>query len=245
METMAKKVIPYKDSTLGKKEQVRAMFDNISRDYDGLNRIISLGTDIKWRKRIVKLLAPGAPRTILDIATGTGDLAIALSGTGAEKIIGLDLSPGMLEVGRAKVAKKQLEGTIDMVLGDSEDLPFGDQGFDAVTVAFGVRNFEDLEKGLSEIYRVLRPGGQLVILETSVPTQAPFKQGYHLYTKYLLPLMGKLFSKDRSAYAYLSESAAQFPHGEAFNNILAKMGFIAIENKPQTLGVATIYVATK
>lgn len=242
---MEKKVTPYKESSLGKKEQVKQMFDTISGDYDGLNRIISLGTDIKWRKRIVSYLMEKSPRNILDIATGTGDLAIALVGTRAEKIVGLDLSPGMLEVGKAKVAKKGLEHTIEMVLGDSEDLPFGEDSFDAVTVAFGVRNFEDLDRGLQQIYRVLRPGGQLVILETSVPTRTPFKQGYHLYTKYLLPLMGKIFSKDRSAYAYLSESAAQFPHGPAFNNILSKNGFIAVENKPQTLGVATIYVATK
>lgn len=242
---MAKKVIPYKDSSLGKKEQVKQMFDTISGTYDGLNRVISFGIDIKWRKRIVQQLAKRSPKTILDIATGTGDLAIALTGTGAEKIVGLDLSPGMLEVGRAKVADKNLGGTIEMVLGDGEALPYGEGSFDAVTVAFGVRNFEDLEKGLSEIHRVLRPGGQLLVLETSVPTKTPWKQGYHLYTRLILPLIGKIFSKDRSAYAYLSESAAQFPHGAAFNNILAKTGFIAIENKPQTLGVATIYVATK
>lgn len=242
---MAKKVIPYKDSSLGKKEQVKQMFDTISGTYDGLNRVISFGIDIKWRKRIVQQLAKRSPKTILDIATGTGDLAIALTGTGAEKIVGLDLSPGMLEVGRAKVAEKNLGGTIEMVLGDGEALPYGEGSFDAVTVAFGVRNFEDLEKGLSEIHRVLRPGGQLLVLETSVPTKTPWKQGYHLYTRLILPLIGKIFSKDRSAYAYLSESAAQFPHGAAFNNILAKTGFIAIENKPQTLGVATIYVATK
>lgn len=242
---MAKKVIPYKESELGKKAQVKQMFDTISKDYDGLNRIISLGTDIKWRKRIVALLREGAPKRILDIATGTGDLAIALSDTGAEKIVGLDLSPGMLEVAASKLAQKGLQGTVELVQGDSEKLPFSDGAFDAVTVAFGVRNFENLDQGLREIHRVLRPGGQLAILETSVPTRTPLKQGYRLYTKYLLPLMGRLFSKDRSAYAYLSESAAQFPHGEAFNNILAKNGFIAIENKPQTLGVATIYVATK
>lgn len=236
---------PYKESSLGKKEQVKQMFDTISGDYDGLNRIISLGTDIKWRKRIVSLLAKESPRKILDIATGTGDLAIALVGTGAEKIVGLDLSPGMLEVGKAKVSKKGLDHTIEMVLGDSEDLPFGEASFDAVTVAFGVRNFENLDLGLQQIYKVLRPGGKLVVLETSVPTKTPLKQGYRFYTKYLLPLMGKIFSKDRAAYAYLSESASKFPHGPAFNNILTKNGFIAVENKPQTLGVATIYVATK
>ncbi len=242
---MDKKVTPYKESSLGKKEQVKQMFDTISGDYDGLNRIISLGTDIKWRKRIVSLLAKESPRKILDIATGTGDLAIALVGTGAEKIVGLDLSPGMLEVGKAKVSKKGLDHTIEMVLGDSEDLPFGEASFDAVTVAFGVRNFENLDLGLQQIYKVLRPGGKLVVLETSVPTKTPLKQGYRFYTKYLLPLMGKIFSKDRAAYAYLSESASKFPHGPAFNNILTKNGFIAVENKPQTLGVATIYVATK
>ncbi|RUA18975.1 MAG: hypothetical protein DSY83_01170, partial [Flavobacteriia bacterium] len=186
-----------------------------------------------------------AGKTILDIATGTGDLAIALAPTGAEKIIGLDLSPGMLEVGKEKVSRKKLQDTIEMVVGDSENLPFEDNSFDAVTVAFGVRNFENLEKGLEEIRRVLKKGGNLVILETSVPTKTPFKQGYRIYTKYILPLIGKIFSKDRSAYSYLCESASVFPHGQAFNNILAKIGFIGIENKPQTLGVASIYVATK
>ena len=144
-----------------------------------------------------------------------------------------------------KVAKNSLDSTIDMVLGDSENLAFEDNTFDAITVAFGVRNFENLEKGLGEILRVLRPGGQFVVLETSVPTKFPFKQGYHFYTKFILPTIGKLFSKDRSAYKYLSESASVFPHGKDFNNILAKIGFIGIENLPQTFGVASIYVATK
>ncbi|MFD2099456.1 bifunctional demethylmenaquinone methyltransferase/2-methoxy-6-polyprenyl-1,4-benzoquinol methylase UbiE [Flagellimonas iocasae] len=242
---MSKKVTPYKESQLGKKEQVRQMFDTISKNYDGLNRIISFGIDLKWRKRMVKMLKAKAPQTILDIATGTGDLAIAMTQTGAEKIIGLDISPGMLEVGKEKVLDKNLQNTIEMVVGDSEDLPFEDHSFDAVTVGFGVRNFEHLEKGLAEIYRVLKPGGTFMVLETSVPTKTPFKQGYRLYCNYMLPTIGKMFSKDRSAYAYLSESASVFPHGEAFNNILAKIGFIGIENKPQTFGVASIYVATK
>lgn len=221
------------------------MFDNISKDYDGLNRVISFGIDVKWRKRVVKLLTAKNPQSILDIATGTGDLAIALKKTGAQKIVGLDISPGMLAIGRKKVLEKNLDSTIEMVIGDSEQLQFENASFDAVTVAFGVRNFEDLEKGLGEIYRVLKPGGTLAILETSVPTQFPFKQGYFFYSRYILPLIGKLFSRDRSAYNYLSESAAVFPHGKAFNNILEKIGFIAIENKPQTLGVATIYLASK
>ncbi|SHJ49318.1 bifunctional demethylmenaquinone methyltransferase/2-methoxy-6-polyprenyl-1,4-benzoquinol methylase UbiE [Pseudozobellia thermophila] len=242
---MAKKVIPYKDSDLGKKAQVTQMFDTISGSYDGLNRVISFGIDIKWRKRVVNIVKASRPESVLDIATGTGDLAINLVESGAKSIIGLDISPGMLEVGKKKVAQKKLDPIIDMVVGDSENLPFSDQSFDAVTVAFGVRNFENLEKGLSEIYRVLATGGTFVVLETSVPTQTPFKQGYSLYTKYILPMIGKLFSKDRSAYAYLSESASVFPHGEAFNNILRKIGFIEVENKPQTLGVASIYVAKK
>lgn len=242
---MSKKVKPYKDSDLGKKAQVTQMFDTISKDYDGLNRVISFGIDIKWRKRVVQLLKAKKPESILDIATGTGDLAIAMTKTGATKIVGLDISPGMLEVGKHKVADKKLDETISMVVGDSENLDFEDNSFDAVTVAFGVRNFENLEIGLKEIHRVLKPEGSLVILETSVPTRTPFKQGYFFYTKYILPAIGKIFSKDRSAYRYLSESASVFPYGQAFNNILSKTGFIGIENKPQTFGVASIYVATK
>ena len=242
---MAKKVIPYKNSSLGKKEQVTQMFDTISKNYDSLNRVISFGIDIKWRKRVVNLLKKKQPKNILDIATGTGDLAINLVQTGAKKITGLDISPGMLEIGKEKIAEKNLNHTINMIVGDSENLPFEENTFDAITVAFGVRNFENLEKGLAEIYRVLKPTGTFVVLETSVPTKTPFKQGYYFYTKNILPAIGKLFSKDDVAYEYLSESAAVFPHGKAFNNILQKIGFIAIENKPQTFGVASIYVATK
>jgi demethylmenaquinone methyltransferase/2-methoxy-6-polyprenyl-1,4-benzoquinol methylase len=242
---MAKKVTPYKDSELGKKEQVTQMFDSISGNYDGLNRVISFGIDIKWRKRVVAILKKKAPRTILDIATGTGDLAINMIETGAEKIVGLDISSGMLEVGKTKVFDKKLDKTIEMVVGDSENLPFEANSFDAVTVAFGVRNFETLDKGLAEIFRVLKPKGTFVVLETSVPTKTPFKQGYRFHCNYILPLVGRLFSKDRSAYSYLSESAAVFPHGEDFNNILRKIGFIEVANKPQTFGVASIYVATK
>ncbi len=242
---MNKKVTPYKDSTLGKKEQVTKMFDTISGNYDGLNRVISFGIDIKWRKRVVSIVSKNNPDKILDIATGTGDLAINMAQTGAGEIIGLDISPGMLEVGKRKISDKNLGDTIKMIVGDSENLPFDANSFDAITVAFGVRNFENLEKGLAEIFRVLKPGGSFVVLETSIPTKTPYKQGYKLYTRFILPAIGKLFSKDRSAYAYLSESAAAFPHGQQFNNILAKIGFIGIDNKPQTFGVASIYVATK
>ena len=242
---MSKKVTPYKDSKLNKKKQVEQMFDNISSSYDGLNRVISFGIDVKWRKKVVKLVTATHPNAVLDIATGTGDLAISIAKSGAKEIVGLDLSEGMLSVGRKKIKEENLENKIKMIQGDSEALPFSDNSFDAITVAFGVRNFENLEKGLEEILRVLKPGGIFVILETSVPTKFPFKQGYHFYSKNLLPLIGKMFSKDKMAYSYLSESAAAFPYGETFNNILRKIGFSKVENKPQTLGVATIYTASK
>jgi len=242
---MSIKVKPYKNSDLSKKEQVTKMFNTISKEYDSLNRVISFGIDIKWRKKVVNIVANQQPDIILDIATGTGDLAINLTKTKATKIIGLDISEGMLDVGRQKIAKKRLENTIDMVIGDSEKLSFRDNTFDAITVAFGIRNFENLEKGLSEILRVLKPGGIFVILETSVPEKTPFKQGYKFYTKVILPVIGKLFSKDKVAYSYLSESASVFPYGGALNNILLKIGFINAKALPQTFGVASIYKAFK
>lgn len=242
---MSEKITPYKDKTTTKKEQVTEMFDTISGNYDGLNRVISFGIDVKWRKKVVKIVSKTQPKNILDVATGTGDLAINLAETGATEIVGLDISAGMLEVGKDKIKTKKLDQIITMVKGDGESLPYEDNYFDAITVAFGVRNFEDLEQGLSEIYRVLKPKGIFVVLETSVPTKTPYKQGYKLYTSSILPLIGKIFSKDRSAYSYLSESAAAFPYGNAFNNILRKIGFIEVEDHPQTFGVATIYTATK
>ncbi|MFV8226822.1 bifunctional demethylmenaquinone methyltransferase/2-methoxy-6-polyprenyl-1,4-benzoquinol methylase UbiE [Christiangramia aquimixticola] len=242
---MSKKVTPYKDSKLTKKKQVEQMFDNISDNYDGLNRVISLGTDVSWRKKVVAAVAATNPESILDIATGTGDLAIQMANTGAKRIVGLDLSEGMLKVGRKKIAEKDLEVEIEMIQGDSEDLPFEENSFDAITVAFGVRNFENLEKGLEEIFRVLKPGGIFVVLETSVPTKFPFKQGYQFYSGHILPVIGKIFSKDKDAYSYLSESAANFPFGERFNNILSKIGFINVKDLPQTFGVSTIYIASK
>jgi demethylmenaquinone methyltransferase/2-methoxy-6-polyprenyl-1,4-benzoquinol methylase len=242
---MSEQITPYKDSQLGKKEQVAQMFDNISKNYDGLNRVISFGTDIKWRNKVLQLVDEIKPKRVLDIATGTGDLAILMTKTSAEKIIGLDISSGMLEVGKKKISQKQLSSKIEMVLGDSEDMPYDDHTFDAITVAFGIRNFENLEKGLKEILRVLKPKGRFVILETSVPEKFPFKQGYALHTKYFLPLVGKLFSKDNTAYAYLSESANAFPYGERLNNKLREIGFIDVVALPQTFGVATIYYASK
>ncbi len=242
---MSKNVTPYKDSNLNKKKQVEQMFDTISTNYDGLNRVISFGIDVKWRKKVIEMVSATNPEAVLDIATGTGDLAISLAKTGAKRIVGLDLSEGMLAVGREKIADEKLTGKIEMIQGDSEALPFEDNSFDAITVAFGVRNFENLEKGLSEIFRVLKKGGIFVILETSVPTKFPFKQGYNFYTKNLLPLIGKMFSKDKVAYSYLSESAAAFPYGEILNNILRETGFIDVRHHPQTMGVATIYSASK
>ena len=242
---MSEKIKPYKDSELGKKEQVAQMFDNISEDYDGLNRVISLGIDVSWRKKVVKLVGENNPQQILDIATGTGDLALMMSELNPEKIVGLDISEGMLQVGRQKIAKANLSNKIKMIVGDSENIPFPDNTFDAITVSFGVRNFENLDKGLTEILRVLKPGGKFVVLETSNPTKFPFKQGYKLYTNYILPIIGKLFSKDKVAYSYLSETANSFPFGEAFNNILQKNGFKNAKNIPVTFGVASIYTALK
>lgn len=243
---MKKKVIPYKDSKAGKKEQVEQMFDTISGNYDGLNRVISLGIDTKWRRKVIKQVKSQQPDNLLDIATGTGDLAIQFSQMLPKaEIVGLDISEGMLAVAQNKIKKAGNPQNIKFIKGDSENLPFEDSSFDAITVSFGIRNFEDLENGLSEIYRVLKSNGNFVILETSVPTKFPWKQGYFVYTKGILPLIGKWFSKDKVAYRYLCESASVFPFGEKLNNILRKIGFIEVENKPQTFGVATIYMASK
>ena len=247
---MSKNITPYKDSDLGKKEQVAQMFDAIATNYDGLNRVISFGIDVSWRKKVLQLVANTKPETILDIATGTGDLAILMTKTDAKEIIGLDISAGMLEIGKQKINEKKLDHKITMVLGDSENIPYPDNYFDAITVAFGVRNFENLEKGLAEILRVLKPNGIFVILETSVPTRFPYKQGYAFYTRFILPLIGKLFSKAifcalNVFFKYLSDSANIFPFGEALNNILRKIGFIDVKHLPQTFGVATIYHASK
>lgn len=239
-------ITPYKNSTEGKKKQVAQMFDSISGTYDGLNRVISWGADIKWREFVVKKVAEVQPRKVLDVATGTGDLAIALTQINNVQVVGLDISEGMLSVGREKIQKKNLTDRIELVHGDSENLPFPDNHFDAVTVAFGVRNFENLEKGLSEIYRVIRPGGRLVVLETSVPERFPFRQGYFIYTKFVMPTIGKIFSKDRSAYAYLSKSASAFPYGKNFRTILDQIGYNNTQYYPKTLGgVATIYTGNK
>ncbi len=242
---MSTKVTPYKDSDLSKKEQVAKMFDNVSNNYDFLNRLMTFGIDIKWRKKVVAIVSKNNPKTILDIATGTGDFAIMLAKLNPKKIIGLDISKGMLDVGIKKVKDNNLDGLIDMVLGDSEKLPFEDNSFDAITVGFGVRNFENLDKGLQEIHRVLNPNGIFVVLETSQPDKFPVKQLFNFYSKYVIPTIGKLFSKDKRAYTYLPQSAAIFPYGQHFNNILEKNGFNNATNKPLTFGAASIYTATK
>jgi demethylmenaquinone methyltransferase/2-methoxy-6-polyprenyl-1,4-benzoquinol methylase len=242
---MSKIIKPYKDSELGKKEQVAQMFDNISENYDDLNRVISLGIDVKWRKKVVEIVGKNKPKQILDIATGTGDLVLMMACLNPDRIVGLDISAGMLEVGKRKIEKAKLSDKIEMIVGDSEEIPFNENSFDAITVSFGVRNFANLDKGIKEIARVLKPTGVLVILETSNPTKFPFKQGYKFYTNFILPIIGKIFSKDKVAYSYLSESANYFPFGEAFNNILQKNGFTNTKDTPVTFGVATIYTASK
>ncbi len=238
-------ITPYKNKTLGKKEQVTKMFDAVSTKYDFLNRVLTFGLDISWRKKVVKIVADKNALTILDIATGTGDLAIMLATIKNAKIIGLDISKGMLAVAKEKVAKKQLNNQIELVLGDSEKLDFKDHSFDAITVGFGVRNFEDLNKGLQEIYRVLKPNGVFVVLETSQPTKFPMKQLFYFYSKYIIPTIGGLFSKDKKAYKYLPESAAKFPYGEKFNNILLKNGFNTAIDNPVAFGISSIYTAIK
>ncbi len=238
-------VIPYKELEEGKKEQVARMFNNISHRYDLLNRVLSLGIDIHWRKQAVKILKAHAPENVLDVATGTGDFAIAAVKSGAKKITGVDISTQMLAVGREKIAKLNLNNTIELLSGDSENLGFKDNLFDAVIVSFGVRNFENLEKGMSEIFRVLKPGGLLIVLEFSKPSGFFFKHIYNFYFKYILPAVGKMISKDTAAYKYLPDSVNAFPYGEAFTKILDKTGFKNTKCKPLTFGVSSIYTGKK
>jgi len=238
-------VVPYKDQEKSKKEQVADMFNNISPKYDLLNHVLSLGIDILWRKKAVKLLKEEKPKLILDVATGTGDFAIEALSLKPDKVIGVDISEGMLAMGRKKMERMNLTDKIDLQLGDSEKLHFDEGHFDAAIVSFGVRNFEDLEKGLGDMRRVLRKGGTIVILEFSQPTAFPFKQLYNFYFKNILPLIGKMLSKDNSAYTYLPESVQAFPYGEAFNQVLRKVGFNSIKCLPLTFGISSIYIAKK
>lgn len=238
-------VKPYATEEGSKKEQVAKMFDNISARYDFLNHFLSLGIDKGWRRKVVRMLKKDNPEKILDIATGTADLAIALTKIPGANVTGVDISAGMLKVGGEKIEKRGLTERIALQLGDSENLPFEDNSFDAITVAFGVRNFENLEQGLSEILRVIKPGGTVAILEFSQPTGFPFKQLYRFYFKFILPTIGKLVSKDQSAYTYLPESVDAFPYGTRFLDILNKLGYQDPVARPVTFGVATIYSATK
>lgn len=241
---MSKEVKPYQEEG-SKKEQVADMFDNIAARYDLLNHVLSLSIDKGWRKKVVKMASEGKPKLILDVATGTADLAIALEKAAPEAITGIDISAGMLEVGREKVAKKGLSKMISLEQADSENLPFPDQTFDAITVAFGVRNFENLEKGLSEMFRVLKPGGKLLVLEFSQPQKFPFKQLYNFYFKNILPTIGKLVSKDARAYTYLPESVQAFPYGDKFMTIMENCGYKKGRKIPVTFGIATIYEGLK
>ncbi|ADR22952.1 demethylmenaquinone methyltransferase [Marivirga tractuosa] len=238
-------VLPYKDKESSKKQQVADMFDNISHKYDFLNHFLSLGIDIRWRKKAIKLLKEIQPKQILDIATGTGDFAIESLKLNPDHVTGVDISEGMLSVGREKLKKRKLDDKITLTSGDSENLPFEDNKFDAIIVAFGVRNFENLEKGLAEMFRVLRPGGKVVVLEFSKPKSFPFKQLYNFYFKNILPTLGKTISKDNAAYTYLPESVKSFPDGKDFTSILDKLGFKDTVCKPLTLGISSIYTGIK
>ena len=238
-------IVPYKDQRSGKKEQVAKMFDNISKRYDFLNHVLSLGIDNLWRRKAINTLRKDQPKLILDIATGTGDFAIASLKLNPDKVIGVDISEGMLEVGKKKMLNKRLSEKIEMLLGDSESLEFEENKFDAVIVAFGVRNFEHLEDGLTDMFRVLRKGGKVVILEFSRPRVFPFKQLYNFYFNWILPKIGRLVSRDDVAYTYLPESVSAFPDGKKFTKILEKIGFRNTTCKPLTLGISSIYTGIK
>ncbi|MFY0592825.1 bifunctional demethylmenaquinone methyltransferase/2-methoxy-6-polyprenyl-1,4-benzoquinol methylase UbiE [Roseivirga sp.] len=238
-------VVPYKEKESGKKEQVAEMFNNISHRYDFLNHFLSLGIDILWRKKAIRLLKADQPKQILDVATGTGDFALEALALNPDRVVGVDISAGMLEMGKVKMKKKGVDHIIDMQMGDSEKLLFEDNTFDATIVAFGVRNFENLKKGLSDMHRVVKPGGKTVIIEFSRPRTFPMKQLYNFYFKSILPIIGKLISKDQSAYTYLPESVDAFPDGQDFLDILSEVGYKKIECRPLTFGISSIYIGQK
>ena len=237
-------VVPYKDS-LSKKDQVAKMFNNISRRYDFLNQLLSLGIDKMWRKRAIRVLEPLKPKTILDVATGTGEFALEALKLNPDKIYGIDIAEGMLDIGRQKIQAKKASALVELLHGDSENIPFKENKFDAVTVAFGVRNFENLKRGLSEILRVLKPGGMVVILEFSKPASFPFKQIYNFYFRFILPRIGSIVSHDKAAYTYLPKSVEAFPDGEDFLRILHDVGFKNTQCSSLTFGISSIYIGTK
>lgn len=242
---MSEKVLPYKDQSNSKKEQVAEMFDNISHKYDFLNHFLSLGIDKLWRKKAVKILAKDKPKVILDVATGTGDFALEAMKMNPEKVYGIDISKGMLSKGQEKVKKAGLENVITLDYGDSENIPFEDDFFDGLTVAFGVRNFENLKLGLKEMKRVIKPGAKAIILEFSKPKNFPFKQLYNFYFQTILPKLGSSISSDSSAYTYLPESVQAFPEGEEFEEVLKEVGYQFKETHRLFFGIASIYVVEK
>ncbi|MCB9235093.1 MAG: bifunctional demethylmenaquinone methyltransferase/2-methoxy-6-polyprenyl-1,4-benzoquinol methylase UbiE [Bacteroidia bacterium] len=242
---MEKIVTPYKDASKTKKEQVANMFDNIAGSYDFLNHSLSLGIDILWRRKAIRKLGEIKPKVMLDIATGTGDFAIEALKLKPTRVVGLDISEGMLEVGRKKMAKVKGGEIVEMVYGDSENLLFEDNSIDAVTVGFGVRNFENLGKGLSEICRVLRPGGRAAILEPAIPRYFPMKQLFFLYFRGILPFIGKLISGDNAAYTYLPESVRAFPNGKEFTDICIEAGFTKTTYTSLTFGICSMYILEK
>jgi demethylmenaquinone methyltransferase/2-methoxy-6-polyprenyl-1,4-benzoquinol methylase len=237
--------LPDKKAETTKKVQVEEMFNDISSRYDLLNHLLSVNIDKLWRKRVVEMLHNQQPQTILDIATGTADFAIAATKLKNSKITGIDISQGMLDVGQRKIDKKGLANRVRLLKADSENLPFEENSFDAAIVGFGVRNFESLEKGLKEIFRVIKPGGVFYVLEFSKPTKTPVKQLYKLYFNTVLPWVGGLISKNKGAYSYLPESVNEFPDGENFLVVLAASGFIKNSYAEQSFGIATIYSAFK
>jgi demethylmenaquinone methyltransferase/2-methoxy-6-polyprenyl-1,4-benzoquinol methylase len=236
---------PYQNQNSSKKKQVEKMFDSISFEYDKLNRLISAGNDVKWRKHIYKIANQLNPVDVLDIATGTADIAMELSKIKGSKITGLDISEKMLNVGREKIVDRSLQDKITLVSGDAENLNFSKNTFDLISIGFGVRNFQNLKKGLSESFRVLRDGGTLIVLETSVPQNTFIKFFYLLFSRTFIPLIGSLFSKDKKAYKYLQKSAEEFPSGENFSQILKSCGFKDVEIMPLMLGASSIYIAKK
>lgn len=244
IENKAEAVKPYSQEG-SKTKQIATMFDNIAHRYDFLNRSLSMGIDIIWRKKAIAQLKELKPKTILDVATGTGDFALEAMSLNPDKITGVDISVGMLELGKEKIAKKNLSDRIEMVVGDSENLPFEDNTFDAATVAFGVRNFENLQKGLADINRVLRPGGKLVVLELSTPKKFPIKQLFGFYFNNILPIFGKMLSKDDSAYTYLPESVNAFPDGEDFKKVMTGAGFERNTSRSLTFGICSLYTGVK
>lgn len=237
-------VVPYQNKNAGKKDQVRDMFNNISHKYDFLNRVLSFGIDIYWRRRAIRELKRDHPKQILDMATGTGDFAIACLAADPDRVVGVDLSPGMLSYGKKKMEAKGLTDKIQMLEGDAEKILFPDATFDAITVAFGVRNFENLFQGLQEMNRVLKPGGKLIVLEFSQP-KPWFAVFYNLYFKHILPRVGKIFSKDFAAYNYLYESVQAFPSGDAFLKVMDEAKFLERKQIPLTFGVCSIYIGKK